>query len=175
MPSCAWAELLNVKKWKSPIDFQDIWKHCSSFVFLVRCLQCWLCKADDHGPLSFQNCDENKENESCKANPEPSCGTFLYTNKQGRRIHARSCVHQQYCGANDTFCREISLGGTDCRLQCCTTDFCNYHENGFASTMPPVYEDEDEDCSWIDAGSTPGLSRVLLLACALVFWIVLFR
>ena len=34
-------------------------------------------------------------------------------------------------------------------------------------TTAPDYDDDDDDCSWIDAGSTHLISGILLLACAL--------
>ena len=182
-------------------------------------LHCWLCRANHTNPVSFTECNANRENQTCKTTFEPSCGIFIFKNKvSGVLIHAKSCVWKKDCGSNDTFCKGISHGGADCRLQCCDQELCNFQEE-FKSTTPlptslptagtttekaatteeeptteevstteegtpsppaettaqhgtpaPDYgdDDDDEDCSWIDAGATCLVSIALLLACALL-------
>ena len=130
--------------------------------------------------------------QKCPGKPAPACAMFIYKSKTGVLIHAKSCTHQSYCGSNGTFCKDILLGGSDCRLECCDGELCNIKET-FKPTTPPVttaptegpttvetkttlpthettapdYDDDDDDCSWIDAGSTHLISGILLFACAL--------
>ena len=161
--------------------------------FSVNCFECWMCKASDDGPKDFAECNTNKAKQECKDKPAPACAMFIYKSKTGVLIHAKSCTFRQsYCGSNGTFCKDIALGGSDCRLECCDGELCNIKEK-FRPTTPPVttaptegpttvetkttlpthettapdYDDDDDDCSWIDAGSTHLISGILLLACAL--------
>ena len=201
------------------VENQSIYSSISLFIhwhnwnfviyFSVNCLKCWLCKASLDEPKSFEDCNAKKIEKKCPDKPAPACAMFIYKSKTGVLIHAKSCTHQSYCGSNGTFCKDILLGGSDCRLECCDGELCNIKET-FKPTTPPVttaptegpttvdtqtelttapteepttvdtettlpthettapdYDDDDDDCSWIDAGSTHLISGILLLACAL--------
>ena len=108
-------------------------------------------------------CDAEKLVQSCPSGEPVTCGVFHYTDRDTRqRVHAKSCVWTRYCGNNDTFCREILGGAADCYLECCHTELCNYEETG------PTDDDwDDDDCSWIDAGSARLASLSAAWACAL--------
>ena len=187
------------------VENQSIYSSISLFIhwhnwnfviyFSVNCLKCWLCKASLDEPKSFEDCNAKKIEKKCPDKPAPACAMFIYKSKTGVLIHAKSCTHQSYCGSNGTFCKDIALGGSDCRLECCAGELCNIKEKFKPTTPPgktqttelttapteepttvetqttltaaPDYDDDDDDCSWTDAGSTHLISGILLLACAL--------
>ena len=78
----------------------------------------------------------NKTEEKCRDSPATACAMFIYKSKKGVLIHAKSCVYKSYCGTNGTFCKDIALGGSDCRLDCCDGELCNDKEK-FKPTTPP--------------------------------------
>ena len=113
------------------------------FLYLsVSSFKCWLCRTNDTNPASFTECNAMREEQKCGTKFQPACGIFTYRSKvSGVLIHAKSCVHEKDCGS-----------GTECRLQCCDQELCNYQEEFSPTTAPQdTGDDQEEDCSWIES------------------------
>ena len=117
---------------------------------------------------SLKVCDEKILKAPCATHAKGAdrCGIFSFLNASGIRVYGKSCVYQRFCENPLNFCNSVSSKfgkAEECEIECCSEEFCNYD----TSTSHDSEEDDSEDCDWIDAGMSLGVSGFLIGACAM--------
>ena len=138
--------------------------------------QCYLCRGMQS---SLDVCDDKIEKAPCSTHAKGAdrCGIFSFINgSTGIRVYGKSCVYQRFCEDKEHFCDRVStkLGqAKNCNILCCTEEFCNFNSSSYKDKYKEEFngdgndDDNSEDCDWIDASASVGVSGFLIGVCVL--------